>query len=123
MSTTPVMPSTGMPGIEQPRAGGPSSLPVTRLGRISMWMAVAFVAMFTVNNAFVGMFGRSDSPDWVRTVMIGWGIFLMSFGFAAGVIGLVAILKHKERSWAVWLSLLPLITVVTFLLGEVLVPH
>jgi hypothetical protein len=44
-------------------------------------------------------------------------------GFAAAVIGLVALIKNRERSWMVWLAVLPGAFPNLFLLGEFLVPH
>jgi len=39
------------------------------------------------------------------------------------VIGLVALVKNRERSWMVWLTVLPGAFLIFFLLGEFLVPH
>ena len=52
-----------------------------------------------------------------------YGIFMMLCGLAPGVIGLIAVFRRHERSWMVWLTILPGAFVVFFLLGEFLVPH
>jgi hypothetical protein len=44
-------------------------------------------------------------------------------GLAGGIIALVAVIRQAERSWLVFLSILPLFWVLAFILGEVLVPH
>jgi hypothetical protein len=38
-------------------------------------------------------------------------------------IGLVALIRNRERSWFVWLAVLPGAFVLFLLLGELLVPH
>jgi hypothetical protein len=45
------------------------------------------------------------------------------WGFATSVAGLIAILRQQERSWLVWLTLLPGVFLLVFLLGEFLLPH
>jgi len=44
-------------------------------------------------------------------------------GLAAGITGLIAIIRHHERSWLVGLAILPGLWVLFMLLGEFLVPH
>jgi hypothetical protein len=44
-------------------------------------------------------------------------------GLAAGIVGLIAVIGRRERSWLVWLSLLNGLMVVAFVLGEFLAPH
>jgi hypothetical protein len=91
-----------------------------------MWLAVAFIVGFMINSAFVGVFGTSTNVavnDFSRTYMPYWGITLFAVGFAAGVVGLVAILKDKERSIVTLLTLIPTLFVVMFLIGEFAFPH
>jgi hypothetical protein len=42
---------------------------------------------------------------------------------AAGIIALIAIIRQHERSWMLWLTLLPMLNVFIFFLGEFLIPH
>ena len=44
-------------------------------------------------------------------------------GLAGGVVALIAIVRQHERSWMVWLALLPMLNVFVFFLGEFLIPH
>jgi hypothetical protein len=44
-------------------------------------------------------------------------------GLAAGILGLIAVIRKNERSWLVWLTLLPGLLVLFLLLGEFLFPH
>jgi hypothetical protein len=92
--------------------------PSTRLGWWAVWLMAAFVAMFLINS-FVFMPTSSDAP-WRQVILPFYGIFML---FSAGVVGLVAITRQRERSWLVWLTILPLAWVLFMLLGEFLVPH
>jgi len=91
-----------------------------------MWLAVAFIALFAVNS-FVFMptsdVANPTMETMRRVVLPFFGIGMMLCGLAAGVVGLIGIIKDRERSWIVWLTLLPGAFVAFFLLGEILVPH
>jgi len=96
--------------------------PHTRLGWWAVWLMVAFVAMFLIN-AFVFMALPSlGDGTWRQTILPFYGIALLLCGLAAGIVGLVAITRQHERSWLVWLTILPLVWVVFMLVGELLVP-
>jgi hypothetical protein len=101
------------------------SRPGTRLGRWAVVLAGIFVLMFVINSiVFIPVFGQGPSPAlWLRTLLASYGILLMLCGLSAGVVGLLAVIRQHERSWLVWLAILPLAFVVFFLLGEFLVPH
>ncbi|MFT3895192.1 MAG: hypothetical protein QM730_26500 [Anaerolineales bacterium] len=42
---------------------------------------------------------------------------------AGGAVALIAITRWHERSWMLWLALLPMLNVFVFILGELLIPH
>lgn len=91
-----------------------------------MWLAVAFVVGFGVNMVLIAIVGTSTNAavnDFSRTYLPYWGIGLFGCGFISGVVGLIAILKDKERSLFTLLTLVPMFFVTIFLLGEFLVPH
>jgi len=44
-------------------------------------------------------------------------------GAALFIINLIAVIRRRERSWLVWLSLLPGLMALAFVLGEFLVTH
>jgi hypothetical protein len=95
--------------------------PSTRLGWWAVGLAAAFFVMSTINSA---VFMRlSEDVPWRQTVLPFYGIFMMLCGLAAGVVGLIAVLLKHERSWLVWLALLPGASSLFLLLGEFLVPH
>ena len=80
--------------------------PATRLG----WWAIGLaVASFLLGFAWLFLPGGA----------------LISFlcGLAGGIIALIAIIRGHERSWLVWLSILPMINVFVFVIAEFLFPH
>ena len=102
------------------------SLPTTKRGRWSMWLAVAFIVMFAINSVFVGALGTSTNEAvnaFSRTVMPFYGIAMLMVGASAGAIGLTSIIKDHERSWVAWATLIPLAFVLFMLIGEFAFPH
>jgi len=102
------------------------SLPTTKLGRWSMWLAAAFIVMFAINSVFIGAFGTSTNEAmnaFSRAVMPFYGIGMLMVGAFAGVVGLISIVKDHERSWVAWATLLPMAFVLFLLIGEFTTPH
>jgi hypothetical protein len=98
--------------------------PNTRLGWWAVGLLAVFVVMFIINTfVFMPTAQGVSNPAWRQTLLPYYGIFLMLCGLAAGIVGLVAIIKNHEHSWLVWLTILPGAFVVFLLLGEFLVPH
>jgi len=82
----------------------------------------AFVVMFLINAfVFIAMPSFSDGT-WRQVLLPFYGIFMLLCGFAAGVVGLIAIMRQHECSWLVWLTVLPFLWVLFILLGEFLGP-
>ena len=98
--------------------------PGTRLGWWAVGLAAAFVVMFIINSTVV-MPASQDAPNawWRQTLLPFYGIFMMLCGLAGGVVGLITVIRKHERSWLVWLTILPGVFVLLFVLGEFLVPH
>ncbi len=95
--------------------------PSTRLGWWSVALAGTFVALFIINSA-VFMRLTVEAP-WRQTVLPFYGIAMLSCGLAAGIVGLIAVIRRRERSCLVWLTILPGLMVLALVLGEFLVPH
>lgn len=95
-------------------------LPTTRMGRTACWMGLAFVAWYVANGALVG---ASQSVTLPRLPLILWGWAGLALGAATGVVGLVAIVRRRERGLLAYATLLPLLLVAALLVGELLVPH
>jgi len=110
----------GGPGSTDRRPGFLST-PSTKLGWWSVALAATFAALFIIN-ATVFMPSTVEVP-WRQAVLPFYGIVMMACGLAAGIVGLIAVIRRQERSWMVWLTMVPGLFVIFFVLGEFLVPH
>jgi hypothetical protein len=106
------------------------SRPVTKLGWWAFGLFAAFVVLFFLVNPlimyvtnFTELLPTMEEAPWLQGILISFGFFMILCGFTAAVIGLVALIKNHERSWMVWLAVLPGAFLIFFLLGEFLVPH
>lgn len=98
--------------------------PSTDLGRWSVRLAGLFIILFAINSAVLMPLGQNPAnEEWTHRYLPFYGIFMLLCGLAAGVIGLIAIVRRHERSWMVWLTVLPAAFVLFLLLGEFLIPH
>jgi len=98
--------------------------PTKRLGWCAVSLAAAFVVMFIINSTvFMPAFQDAPNAWWGPALLPFYGIFMMLCGLAGGVVGLIAVIRKHERSWLVWLTILPGAFVLMFILGEFLVPH
>lgn len=98
------------------------SRPMTSTGWWAAGLGIGFVILFLINALILIPFSAA-LPTWSRPLMIFYGLFMMACGLGGAVAGLLALLRHGERSWLVWLPLLPGALVIFLLLGEFLVPH
>lgn len=83
-------------------------LPLTWLGWLAVGLTTLFIILFliTTNDVF-------HVP----------GMLVMGIGVLGGIAAIVAILWKRERSWLIWLALLPGVFAILFSLGEVISPH
>ena len=95
--------------------------PHSRLGRQAVWLGGAFVFLFLINS-FVFMPSASNA-SWRHVILPFYGIFMLLCGLGAGVTGTIAVIRAHERSWLVWLTILPGLLVLFLVLGELLFPH
>ncbi len=95
------------------------SRPSTRLGRWSVALATAFVVMFIINAA---VFMCLPEASWQPIVGPFYGIAMLTCGLAAGVTAAIAVVRKGERSWLVWLPLLPCLFVLFLVVGEFVGP-
>lgn len=110
-----------MPPLQQPLWRRIFARPRTRLGRWAVALAAVFAILFFINS-FVFM-PMTVEGTWRQVVFPFYGIAMLLCGLAAGIVGLIAVIRRRERSWLVWLSLLPGLLVLTLVLGEFLAPH
>jgi hypothetical protein len=98
--------------------------PTTRLGRWAVGIAALFIVLFLVNaQVFVPVASGALAAAWQQALLPYFGVFVMLCAVLAGIIGLIAVIRQHERSWLVWLTILPLVFVLILVLGELLVPH
>jgi hypothetical protein len=95
--------------------------PSTRPGWWSVGLGASFVVLWIINST-VFMPSIVLVP-WRQAILPFYGIFMLLCGLAAGIVGLVAVIWRRERSWLVWLTILPGLLVLVFVVGELLVPH
>jgi uncharacterized membrane protein (DUF485 family) len=95
--------------------------PASKLGWWAVGLAIAYLVLYIAVTAIVAI--RSNLPASASSTGINLGIPMLLIGLAAGVVALVAILAKHERSWAVWLSLLPGILSLLLIVGEFVFPH
>ena len=57
------------------------------------------------------------------SILPGGAILGFICGLVGGVLALIAVIRQHERSWLVYLSIVPMFSVLFFLLGEFLIPH
>lgn len=77
-----------------------SVLPKTTLGKWSVGLAVAFILSFFLAEVLYGYNPASNQVPGVILAIIGVGI-----GGAAFIIGLISVIKHKERSILVFIGM------------------
>lgn len=94
--------------MEKNQAGKFLGLPHTRLGLWAVILAALFVVIFI-----------SKASEFLPLP----AMLIMAFGVAAGILTLVALIWKRERSWLLWLSLLPGMFAILFTIGELLYPH
>lgn len=96
--------------------------PATRLGWWAVCLMAAFVVMYLINTFVFMALPSFGDGTWRQTILPFYGIAMLLCGLVAGIVGLIAIAREHERSWLVWLTILPLAWVAFMLLGEFLVP-
>jgi hypothetical protein len=82
--------------------------PATRLGWWAVGMGLLFTALFLLI---------------VNEVIRFPGMLTMILGITAGILTLIALIWKHERSWLLWLVLLPGLFAILFSVGEILYPH
>lgn len=95
--------------------------PATRLGRWAVILVLAFI-LIDITVSLLAEF-LPDNETWRPAVIFVFGISSILCGASGGVIGLIAVIRHHERSWVVWLAMLPAVFLLMFLMGEIFMPH
>lgn len=102
--------------------------PQSRAGRLAQVLLIGSVVLFVMNQVVVALLNdlRESMVGQVvvQVPLVVWilvGFVMLGVGFAASVSALIAIVRHQERSWVLWLALLPGLFVVFLLVGEFLI--
>ena len=71
----------------------------------------------------MGLAVASIVLNFAWSILPGGAILGFICGFVGGVLALIAVIRQHERSWLLFLSILPIFSVLFFILGEILIPH
>lgn len=96
-------------------------MPSTRLPYWAAGLAATFVAMLAINTLL--LMTPWLSQEFRQTYLPYYGLGMMVVGLSAGIVSLVAIVKNHEHSWVAIVPLLPGLFALTFIFGELLIPH
>ena len=95
--------------------------PHTKLGWWAVGLTITCISMFIFNAA---VFLRLTQVNvWQQVLLSIFAISILLCGLASGITGAIALIRKRERSWMVWLTLLPGAFVIFLILGELLIPH
>jgi len=83
-------------------------LPLTKVGWWAVGLSLLFVLLFIL---------VTTTPFHLP------GMLIMGLGIIAAILVLLAITWKRERSWLVWLVLIPGVFAILFSAGEILSPH
>jgi len=105
-------------------------IPKTKLGRWSLGFIIAMPALFFFGSSFTNSLYKSvpagstilkdiiERPALALTMLLG-----MVTGISAFIVGLIAIIRQKERALLVYVATSIGMLLILFLTGEVLFPH
>jgi len=105
-------------------------LPKTKLGWCSLGLAAAMLVFFLIGMSFTDLVYKSVPaggtilkditvrPALALTMLTG-----MASGISAFIIGLIAIIKQKERALLVYGATLTGALLIIFIVGEIIFPH
>ena len=97
-------------------------LPKTRLGKLSVIFILIFFAMLLLMQLFV-MLGETGGETFTDNLKLFFaGIIGGVSGLVSFFTGIISIIKHRERSFLVFLGTLIGLFILFFLLGEFLGP-
>jgi hypothetical protein len=97
----------GTSTLRHPKTRRTPVLPTTELGRWAAWLGVAFLVL-QFSWRLMGPAGAFPS---------------FACALAGGVLALVAIFRRGERAITVFVAVVPLVSVVAFVLAELIVGH
>lgn len=95
------------------------SWPRTKLG---LWATILLGIHALFSLLISGVLMRLSFSETTRQSFFpSLGIVMMLFGLAAGIVGLLAVVKSHDRSFFVWLAMVAGLLVIMLFLGEFLI--
>jgi len=89
--------------------------PSSRLGWWAVGLAVAFIFLGMILSSVIA--GAPADAPWQNAALSSFGIAMRLYGLVIFAVSLIAIIRSRERSWLVWLTLLQGLATMIFLLG------
>jgi hypothetical protein len=112
---------SGFPGNEapsnQPLMQSILGWPSSQLGWWAIGLGVTFEVLYILFKPI------SKIAPWMQVVLPIYSKFMLLCGLAAVIVGLIAVIKHRERSWLIWLAILPGLFVLISILIEFITAH
>lgn len=100
-----------------------SILPKTPLGKWSIGLIVAFIVFFMAFQLLVASGQRGGETSFSNLVLTIPILLAGTSGVFAFLTGLIGVIRNRERSILVFLSMVIGLFVLLFWLGEVIFPH
>ena len=98
-------------------------LPKTSLGKLSIGLIIAFFLLLILT-MFIVSTGQTGGETIFDNLFISIPMISAAISaIASFFIGIISIIKKKERSIIVYISILIGLLVLWFVIGEILVPH
>jgi cytochrome bd-type quinol oxidase subunit 2 len=97
--------------------------PTTDLGKWSAWLIVALAILLGVFFMLVASGQRGGDTFFSNPILTVPMLIAATAGIAAFIVGLISVVKRKERSVAAFLAIVVGLFVIVFVLGEVIFPH
>lgn len=95
----------------------------TPLGKWSLGLIIAFFVLFGLGQLEVAM-GQTGGETFFDNPLLSLTMLgAVLTGAASFLVGLVAVMKQRERSWLVYLAMLIGAWILTFALGEIFWPE
>lgn len=98
-------------------------IPTTRLGKWSFWLITAFLWLFLLLRLLIVSGQRGGETFFDNLLLSIPGALAGLCAVVAFFTGIIAIVKHKERSILVFISSTVGLLVLIFVSGEFLFPH
>ncbi len=104
---------------------GITFLPQTKLGKLAVWLLVAFILIVLfVNLVLMSYFGFSGGETFFDSLVISIPVTIAWLcGIGAFILGLMSILKSRDASVLVYIVTVLGLLLVVFFIGEISFPH